>query len=228
MWDGGASDAGLVGDFGEAHGAVVTVERSILVAEVGDGDAHASGVEVVAERYTHVGLLDSIFGDSYAGFVAELFEVAVAFVVVEVVGLAVVGYEEVKLAVVVEIGPNCGEAEETLRVVDACLFRDFGEGTVAIVVEEGVGIALESSRAALDGDLVVLAGFARAEERQVVHVEVDVVWDEEIDEAVAVIVAEGEASGPACVFVEAGGFGDVGEGSICRHCCDRGRRHRNS
>ena len=53
-----------------------------------------------------------------------------------------------------------------------------------------------------------------AELRQVVQVEVDIVGDEEVGVAVAVVVAEDGAGGPAFVDVEAGRFGDVGEGAV--------------
>ena len=139
---------------------------------------------------------------------------AAAIVAVEVVGLAVVGDEEVELAVVVEVGPDGGEAEEVVGVVDAGGFGDVGEGAVAVVVIEGVGRAFEAAGAALHGDVVVLAGDLRAELREVVQVEVDVVGDEEIGVAVGVVVAEDGAGGPAFVVVEAGGFGDVGEGAV--------------
>ena len=50
--------------------------------------------------------------------------------------------------------------------------------------------------------------------REIVHVEVDVVRDEEVGVAVGVVVAKDDAGGPAFVFVEAGCFGDVGEGAV--------------
>ena len=46
-------------------------------------------------------------------------EIAAAIALVEVIGLAVVGDEKIELAVVVEVGPDCGEAVAMLGIADA-------------------------------------------------------------------------------------------------------------
>ena len=106
-------------DVGEVEVAVVAIEGGVLFAEVGDGEADAAVVDVVAEGNAHVGLLEAVFADGDAALEGDVLEVAVAIVVIEVVGLAIVGDEEVELAVVVEVGPDGGEAEEVVGVVDA-------------------------------------------------------------------------------------------------------------
>ena len=83
-----------------------------------------------------------------------------------------------------------------------------------VVAVERVAGAFESAGSALDGDTVVLAGFAGAELGQIVEVEVDVVGDEEIGPAVGVVVAKGGTGGPGVVGRETGWRGDVGEGAV--------------
>ena len=127
---------------------------------MGDGDAHRAVVQIISDGNTHVRLLEAILADGDTGVEGDLFEVAVAIVAVEVVRLAIVGDEEVELAIVVEVGPDGGETEEVLGIVDAGGFGDLGEGAVAVVAVERVGRTLEAARTALHGDVVILAGLA--------------------------------------------------------------------
>ena len=61
-----------------------------------------------------------------------------ALVVIEVVGLSVVRDEEIDAAVVIDVGPDSLQAEILLRIIDAGLLAYIGEGTVSVVVIEGV------------------------------------------------------------------------------------------
>ena len=122
--------------------------------------------------------------------------------------------KQIEFAVIVEVRPDRGEAVALLRIGDAGLLRDIGEGSVAVVVVEIVGRALEAARAALHLDSLVFAGVFGAEGGHVVEVEVDVMGNEEVGPAVAVVVAEGSAGGPLRVAGEAGGFGHVGECAV--------------
>ena len=79
-----------------------------------------------------------------------------------------------------------------------------------------VGLAFEAARAAHDADAAELAaveGGAGAGAGDVGAVEVDVAGDEEVELAVAVVVAPGGAGGPAADG-DAGFFCDVGEGAV--------------
>ena len=100
-------------------------------------------------------------------------------------------------------------------VDDAGAFGGVGEGAVAIVVEEVVGFADETARAAHDGGSAELAGgvFGGVGADASGHVEVDVAGDVEIEAAVAVVVAPGGAGGPG-VDGDTSLFGDVGEGAV--------------
>ena len=80
-------------------------------------------------------------------------------------------------------------------------------------MEERVAGAFQAARAALHVDAAIFAVGATAEAGQIVEVEIDVVGDHEIDEAVAVVVAESCAGRPSAVG-DAGFRGDVGEGAV--------------
>ena len=83
-----------------------------------------------------------------------------------------------------------------MRVEDAGFLADVGEGAVAVVAVEDVFAAFEAGRAAGDLHALVLAagGFR---DGGGLDVEVDVVGDEEVEMAVAVVVEEGAAGVPA-------------------------------
>ena len=97
---------------------------------------------------------------------------------IKIVGLAVVGDKQIELAVVVEVGPDRGQAVAMLWILDSGLLRDIGEGAVPIVVVEIVGRSLQAARPALHIDAHVFAGVPRAEGGHVVEMEIDIVGDE--------------------------------------------------
>src|ERR1700744_4225086 len=52
------------------------------------------------------------------------------------------------------------------------------------------------------------------EHRKIAQVEVDIMRNEEIDEAIVVVIAEGQSRGPALVAVETGFFRHVGKRTV--------------
>ena len=87
------------------------------------------------------------------------------------------------------------------------------ERAIPIVVEQKIASTFQTSWTALHGEAVILAGFARTKFGKVIEVEVDVVGNEEVYPAVAVIVPKGGAGGELYV-IKAGLFGDIGEGAV--------------
>jgi hypothetical protein len=69
---------------------------------MGDEDTETAGVEIVAESDTHVGLLDAILADGDAGVVGNVFEMASPVVEVEIIRLAIIGDEEIDMAVLIK------------------------------------------------------------------------------------------------------------------------------
>ncbi len=228
---------------GEQAGPVVVVENVGVVGEVGDVQVVAAVVVVVSHRHPHVGLLEAQLVEGRARGVAHVLERAVAPVAIEVVGAGVVGHEQVEPAVVVEVEEGHPEAVEAAGVRHPGLPAHVGEGPVAVVVEEMVGGAPEAPGAAHDGLAPIFAvGSARSvrgahrgaggrrfgggwlltrlasggrRRRQVLEVERDVAGDEQVQPAVAVVVPEGAAGGPAS-HGNARRLGHVGECPLSR------------
>ena len=89
-----------------------------------------------------------------------------------------------------------------------------GEGSIAVVVIQNVLAALQSRRPARDHHAFVEArtGFGHGRGRQI---EIDVVGDEQIEVAVAIVVDEGAAGIPARAFARhASLLADVGESAV--------------
>src|SRR5258708_1027190 len=147
---------------------------------MGDDNAEAACVKVIAQGHAHVGLFYAILTDGDAGDKRNVLKVARAIVAIEIVRLAVIGDEEVEVAVLVEVGPDSGEAKTILGIGDARGTGNIRERAVAIVVIEIVRRAFETARAALDADAVVLAGRAGAEGWEIVAAERDGVFNEDL------------------------------------------------
>ena len=137
-------------------------------------------------------------------------EGAVAVVAVEKIRAGIIGDEEIRPSVAVEIAPDRAHAEPPIRIGDAGLDRHVLERAVAFVVIERVAGTRQSARAALHGDAVELAELAFAELGQRVEPDVDVVGDEQVEPAVAVVVGERRAGRPPRI-ADAGLRGDVRE-----------------
>ena len=78
-------------------------------------------------------------------------------------------------------------------------------------MKERVAGSAQSARAALHVDATIFAEGRAAETGQVVEMKIDIVCDHEIDEAIAIVVAEGGAGRPAA----------VGDAGFCRHVSER-------
>ena len=93
---------------------------------------------------------------------------------------------------------------------DASFVRHVLERAIALVAIERVAGAGQPARAALNGDAVELAELALAELRQRLEPHVDVVGDEQVEPAVAVVVGERRAGRPSRI-ADAGLLGHVRE-----------------
>src|SRR5437879_6231328 len=98
-----ASDFGLRGFVDEQAVAFVVVERDHLIGKVADDDAGVSAAVIVGGVGAHAGAGYAVFTEGDAGGDAALFERSVFLVEVELVGLRVVGDQEVGPAVGVVI-----------------------------------------------------------------------------------------------------------------------------
>ena len=123
---------------------------------------------------------------------ADVGERAVVIVVVKVIGAGIVGDVEVGPAVIVETASDHTETVVGVRVVHARFLRDFIACTVAPVVIEQIGLANHAPGTALHHD--DLCEFAGAECSDVGQIHVNVPRDENIDEAVLIVIRPGSAA----------------------------------
>ena len=135
-------------------------------------------------------------------------------ILVEGSGGGVVGDVDVGPAVIVEVGDGDGECVGADGVPHAAFLRDVGEGAVAVVAVEDVFATLQTGGAAgyLNAFVGAAGGFGKGGG---LDVEVDVVGDEEVEVAVAVVVEERAAGVPSGLRLQEACFGgDIGEGAV--------------
>ena len=159
-------------------------------------------VVVVANSESHGGDFAPILVQRESGDIAEVLEGSVALVQVEVVGIGVVGDQQVGLAVVVHVHEDGGEAVVGGRVRNAGFDAHIGKCSVAVVVEQVVGLAFSPRGPHMTGtpwswqkanaDAAVVSGGL------VFQIVVDIAGDEQVEPAVAIVVAPGGASRTSC------------------------------
>lgn len=187
----------------EGHGAIdearaiPLIEAEHFVIEVGDGDGGAAAAAEIDDVDAHAGAGLAVLREGDAEADGGLGECVVAVVAVELVGLGVVGDEEVEPAVVVEVDDGGAEGFGG-RIEEAAGGGGVFKGAVAAIAEEPTGGALVGFRRAV--------GLVAAVERTVDVVggrPADVVGDEEIEVAVAIGVEPEGRRGEAGVVGEA-------------------------
>src|ERR1039458_8829793 len=116
-----------------------------------------SVVLVVSHGESHIGRLASVSVERESAFVTVVLEGAVSLINVQIVWRGVVGHQEVRLAVVVDVGKQRVEPVITVGTVHAQLLADVSKGTVAVAVEEMIVCSLKAARAAHHLHAAVLA-----------------------------------------------------------------------
>src|SRR5271157_212109 len=156
----GDARSAILCDFAEAAVVQITVEQFLLgIAGLG-GELFDFGIDVavadedvgpavVIEVEPTASPTQVLRVQAEAGLEGGVLEVPAAHVAVERWGVAgEVGFENVEIAVAVEVGGAYAEAVGSADLGDAGLFGDVGECSVAVVVIEDVGVAVQSRRAA--------------------------------------------------------------------------------
>ncbi len=205
---GRSREAQVLGHVLEQQIAQVAVEGRDVLVEVGDEEVEpAVGVEIAGRQaHARLGVAHGVEGGARPQ--PDLLEAA-ALVVVEVVGVRVVGGVEVEVEIAVEIGGDDGEGVEETDVLETGAPGALAEAASAGVLPEEIGLALETEGSEHD-----LEAFPVERRLGVEHVgerAVDVGADEEILVAVAVGVEEDRAGRPA---VDAGSSVYALEGAV--------------
>jgi len=148
---------------------------------------------------------------------ADVLKRAVVIVVVKIIRASIVSDIKVGPAVIVIVTPNYPETVVSVGIVHPGFLRDFFECSVAAVVIEQVGFAHHAPGAALHDDA---AEFAGAECSDVGEVHVNVPRDENIDEAVFIVVRP-RGAGHEAASADAGFVGDIFKSAIATVTVER-------
>src|SRR6266404_2818352 len=204
----------------ESLRAHVAIQRIGLLLKVRDEEAETAAMVVIAPVNAHVAQFHAFAAEGYAAEHSHVGERSVVIVVIEIVGDGVVGNEEIGPAVVVIVDPHDAEAVVADVIMDAGLHGDFFKGSVTSIVIEKIAFAFEAPGAALHEDSLEAAEFVAAELREIVHVQMGVAGDVEIDETITVVVAPGRA-GHKAAAADTGLFGDVLELAVAETVVER-------
>ena len=199
------ADAGVERQIGESSVAVVVIEVAGVVGEVGLEDIEPAVAVVVGHGHAHACLLVAVVVVGAAGHDGDIGKRAVVVVLEQDARLGVDRDIDVGPSVVVEVIRDCGDGVARARFQDAGLLGNIGEGPVAVVVVENVGVAGKAARAAHGGHALPLAEGRVIADGGFVGIELDEVADEKIEMAVAVVIEERAARAPAAfLLIEAG------------------------
>src|SRR5258708_1559985 len=208
------AEAGLESGVFEIRAAEIAVQRRRVAGEICFDEIEIAVEIVIGGGDAHAGLRFAVGTERAAGFDGDVREGAVFLVLIESAGRGIVCDVNVRPAVVVEIGGKDTETVSAGCFEDAGFFADVGKGTVAVVVIENVFATVESRWTAGDHNAFVeaRAGFGNGRGFQV---EIDVIGDEKIEVAIAIVVDKSAAGVPALAGAgDACFFGDVGEGGV--------------
>src|SRR5208283_1203460 len=188
-------EAGLGGDLGETNLAEVAVEVGDVAGEIGLDDVEPAVVIVIGGRGAHAGLLMAVLVIGDAGQGPALGEGAVVIVAEQQAGGGVGSHEDVGPAGVSEIAGEDGESGGA-GGAEAGGAGDFGKVAVAVVVIQRDGFGRQAHRSTHDRETHphALAGVAGL--GGVGGVELEIVGDEEVEVAVAVVVEKGATGAP--------------------------------
>src|SRR5207245_7261856 len=100
---GGRPDARKNGHVVENSGSACAIESDHCVVDIGDGAAGPAGIFEVSDINAHPGARFSLGTERQASFDRDILELAVSQIAVELVGLRVVGDEQIRPAVLVVV-----------------------------------------------------------------------------------------------------------------------------
>src|SRR5882672_10229956 len=170
----------------------------------------------VAEVYSHRALFLSFPAERRARKQAHLFECAVMFVVIEIIGTCVVSYVQVGPAVIVVVSPGGSQAVVFREVADSCLLGNVLKCPIAAIVEKEVRLALHSPWPALHQETLVAAiMLVAARFRKFVDVYVNIARHEQIDKTISIVVC------PSCaccqpIYLQSSALGHVFEFAVAQ------------
>src|SRR5579884_2203159 len=173
--------------------AEVVIKDGSVATEVREEQIQVAVAVVISHGYSHSGLDLAIGVHGTAGFHANFRKGPIMIIAEEEIGSGITSYENVGPAVVVVIKAYRRQPIAFSGPGYAGLFRDFGEGSIAVVVVKRARLFGQSQRAAGNRHALELAHLAFSTRRALFKIKVDVAGNEQVESAVAVVINEGAA-----------------------------------
>src|SRR5439155_4436897 len=174
---------------------VVLVRR--VVAEVGLDDIEPAVFVVVGYGNAHPGLLLPVIVQRRAGGNAGLLEGPVLLIVIQQAGLRVARDVQVRIAVIIQIRSDRGEAVTSGGLADPTRYRYVFEFATALVAEQKITAGRQPARTAHHRHPLPLTVTAGSRLGNLRSIELDISGDDQIEFAVQVVIEEGTSGIPA-------------------------------
>ena len=203
-----AADLGLWGFVDEEAVALVVVERDHLVGEIADNQAGMAAAVVVGSVGAHAGAGNAVFAEADSCSDSALFECAVFLIHIQLVGLRIVGDQDFRPSVDVRIEDGDPEALRR-RVSESSFLSGVFEFSSAKVVPETQRCAFVGFRRAV-GFMCAVYGAVEVTR----FAPLDIIRNDEIEFAVAIVVNPGGASGEFVRAPHARCLGQFSEGAV--------------
>src|SRR5580704_11505672 len=184
----------------ESAVSIVVVEVASVVGKVCFENVEPAVAVVIGHAYAHSGLLVAILAIGAAGDHSYIRKCTVVIVVKKNARLRIDGYINIRPAVVVEIIGHGRNGIARARLQNPGFFGDVSKSSVAVVVIQEIGVSEKATRPAHRRNAFPLANGRFAWRWSFFGVEFDVVADEKIETAIAVIVEPSATGSPADLF----------------------------
>ena len=167
------------------------VEVASVIGKIRFENVEPAVAVVIGHAYAHSGLLVAILAVRAAGDHRDVRKRAVVIVVKENAGLRIDGHIDIRPAVIVEIVGNGRDGIARTWLQDPGLLGDVSKSSVAVVVIQEISVSGKTARPAHRGNALPLANGRLGWRRSFFRIEFDVVADEKIEMAIAVVVEPG-------------------------------------
>src|SRR4051812_41650916 len=189
----------------EICSALVVVKRRCVAGEVCFDDIEVPVHVIVGSRYAHARLGLTVGTQRASGFNGDVLKFPILLVLVQGACGGIIGNIDVRPSIVVEVAREYTQAVGAVCAENASRFRDIAERAVAIVVVENVLASQQSRRPTRDHHALVQTG-TRLRNRRGGQIHIDVVGNEQIEFAVAIVVNESAAGVPALAIARDSGL----------------------
>src|ERR1700730_17869924 len=143
---------------------------------------------VVPDPQAHAGLFRAIITKSHTADHRFFSKRSIVIVHKEQTGSGVAGYVNIRTAVFVQVSRDDGHAVAFYRTRDACLLADVDECPIAPVAVWGMPAGRHPAGPAFHGHALPVAIYVLAGHWSMLEREANVIGDEEIEIAIAVVV----------------------------------------